>query len=117
MTLKPLFTDHGIPLAVMGMLVVFAALVFVSVFIAFLPRIMEAYGRWFPDAESLQRAESAKPDELSDETIAVIAAAAMHVVGRAHRIVHIQRGVPSGEGWALEGRRQHHASHSPPSKK
>jgi len=113
MTLEPLFTDFGIPLALMGMLVVFAALTIVSVFIAFLPRIMDSYADWSPDEKAQIEHEKAQRDEISEETAAVIAAAAAYAIGPRHRIVHIQRGVPGDEGWAFEGRRQHHASHFP----
>ncbi len=39
-TLAPLSEDYGIPLAVMGILVVFLALVLVVVFITLLPRVL-----------------------------------------------------------------------------
>ena len=39
-TLAPLFEDYGIPLAVMGIFVVFMALVLVVVFITLLPRVL-----------------------------------------------------------------------------
>lgn len=113
MTFQPLFEDEGIPLAVMGMLVVFAALVFVSVFIALLPRMTDAVTRWIPEERPAAKSKKVAGDALSDETIVVIAAAVMEVVEHPHRIVHIDHGVPASGSWGIEGRRQHHASHSP----
>jgi glutaconyl-CoA/methylmalonyl-CoA decarboxylase subunit delta len=64
---------------------------------------------------SAKTAPSRKPvsddGTLSDEIVAVIAAAVATVVSTPHRIVHI-RGLTTEElGWSLGGRLQHHASH------
>ena len=108
-TLSPLFEEHGFPIAVMGVLVVFSALVLIVVFITLLPRIL---ARVSPD-ESAQPAASpiAFEQELSEELVVVIAAAVAATIGKPHRIVKI-RGLTPGElGWSLEGRTQHHQSH------
>ena len=44
---QPLFEDQGIPLAIMGLFVVFAALVLVRVFIGTLPHIITTLDRFF----------------------------------------------------------------------
>jgi Na+-transporting methylmalonyl-CoA/oxaloacetate decarboxylase gamma subunit len=50
---------------------------------------------------------------LSEETVAVIAAAVAEVIGTPHRIVRIRGLTPEDLSWPLEGRMQHHASHRP----
>lgn len=109
---SPLFEESGLALAVMGMLVVFLALVLVVMFISLLPRI----------AERLHAGTTPTPtpglaidgDELSQETIAVIAAAVAATITQPHRIVRIRGLTPADLGWSLEGRMQHHHSHSIP---
>ena len=105
----PLLEDYGIPLAVMGILVVFLALALVVGFISLLPRVLSRF-----DAAKLTSPSAlhdAMDEELSEETLVVIAAAVAVATGRPHRIVRI-RGVTAQElGWSLEGRMQHHRSH------
>ena len=106
-TLAPLFEDHGIPLAAMGVLVVFIALVLVVVFITLLPRVLSRM--------PVQAEEPALPvdleDDLPEEVLVVIAAAVAEALGKPHRIVRIEGLMPSDIGWSLEGRLQHHQSH------
>lgn len=64
---------------------------------------------------SSKAAPSRKPvsddGKMSDEIVAVIAAAVAASISTPHRIVHI-RGLTAEElGWSLGGRLQHHASH------
>ena len=108
-TLAPLSEDYGIPLAVMGIMVVFLALVLVVVFITLLPRVL---------APSLGKtSEAAAPvlasgeDELPEEILVVIAAAVAQAIDRPHRVVQIRGLTPAELGWSLEGRMQHHHSH------
>ena len=108
-TAAPLLEDYGIPLALMGILVVFLALALVVGFISLLPRVLSRF-----DAAQLTQPSAprdAMEEELSDETLVVISAAVAVAMGRPRRIVRI-RGVTSQElGWTLEGRMQHHRSH------
>ena len=111
---QPLMEDHGIPLAIMGLSVVFAALVLVRIFIGLLPRIMAGLDWIYPEAgEKPQRAAppitaaATPPDEIA-VVIAAAVAIALHV---PHRIVHIRALSPEDLNWPLEGRLQHHASH------
>jgi len=52
--------------------------------------------------------------ELTDEMVAVVAAAVAEVVATPHRIVHIRGLTAEDLSWSLEGRLQHHASHKSP---
>ena len=103
-TLAPLFEDHGIPLAVMGVLVVFLALLLIAVFIILLPRVLSG-------ASAPEAIEPLGEEEPSEETLVVIAAAVAEAIRQPHRIVRI-RGLTSADfDWSLEGRMQHHQSH------
>lgn len=108
-TLDPLWKEHGIPLAVMGVFVVFSALVLIVVFITLLPRILARVSA----EESKQPATlpTAFEDEMSEEMVVVIAAAVAATIDKPHRIVKIRGLTPAELGWSLEGRTQHHQSH------
>ena len=117
-TFEPLWEDHGIALAIMGMFVVFCALVLVSTFIMLLPRLMTGLERLHPEPKK-QRGRSKpktppKPadDELPEEIQVVIAAAVAEVVGARHRIIRTRRLSADEQAWSLEGRMQHHTSHA-----
>jgi sodium pump decarboxylase gamma subunit len=113
-TVEPLFEDYGIPLAIMGIVVVFAALVLVSAFITLLPRLMAALDYLHPEQKEPQPAAAKQPDaedELSEELMVVIAAAVAETLSEPHRIVRIRGLTPEDLGWSMEGRFQHHASH------
>ncbi len=109
--LAPLFEDSGLSLALMGILVVFAALALVVTFISLLPRML---GNTAPQpAAEIQPAAAGLEldDELPEEIQVVIAAAVSEFMDRPQRIVKI-RGLGSSElGWSLEGRMQQHLSH------
>lgn len=107
-TLAPLWEDHGIALAIMGVLVVFTALVLLAAFIEFLPRILATVSQKEP-AEPAPRL--ADEDELDTETLVVIAAAVAAVLGQPHRIIRVRGLTSEDRGWSLEGRMQHHHSH------
>lgn len=112
LTMKPLLEDTGIPLAIMGMLVVFLALVLVASFISLLPRMLSVINlsAAAPAAAPVLNTDA---DEISDELLVVITAAVAAVMDTPHRIVRI-RGVDSPVvGWSLEGRMAHHHSHGP----
>jgi Na+-transporting methylmalonyl-CoA/oxaloacetate decarboxylase gamma subunit len=109
-TLAPLWEDSGIPLAVMGILVVFMALLMVAVFIILLPRLV-------PDESTAGVKHSAAmpvmdDDDLPEEIKVVIAAAVAQVLERPHRVIRIRGLTPSDHDWSLEGRLQHHQSHT-----
>ena len=108
-TSAPLWEEHGIPLAVMGILVVFSALVLIVAFITFLPRLLARIA----DVEPQQPAASPIPveGELSEEMVVVIAAAVAATLSKPHRIVKIRGLTPAELGWSLEGRAQQHQSH------
>ncbi len=80
-TLGPLLEDHGIPLAVMGILVVFLALVLVVVF--HFRASATCAGSDFAEDPPEQPNDSGRSmeDELPEETLVVIAAAVAEVVG------------------------------------
>ena len=112
-TLEPLWQDHGIPLALMGIIVVFSALTLVVVLISVLPKIIE---RFVGQQASLptEAAESllgSQDDHISEETLAVIAAAVASTLQRPHRVIRVRGLTPEDLGWSLEGRMQHHRSH------
>lgn len=120
-TFAPLWDDTGLPLAVMGMAVVFVALSLVSLFIALLPRLIELLDRLHPVADergepvsggsSAAAVAAMSEDEVPEEIVVVITAAVAEMMGRPHRVVHI-RGLTAEElGWSLEGRMQLHTSH------
>ena len=112
---QPLFEDDGIPLALMGFVVVFAALLTVRIFIGMLPRVMAVLNHYHPEQEkdlpSPARQETLSQD-LPDEIVAVIAATVAVIVRVPHRIVRTRDLSSDNMSWQLEGRRQHHASHS-----
>jgi sodium pump decarboxylase gamma subunit len=108
-TLSPLFEEHGIPLAVMGVLVVFSALVLIVVFITLLPRVL---ARVSPEESEQPAALPTTVEEgLSEELVVVIAAAVAATIDKPHRVVKIRGLTPAELGWSLEGRTQHHQSH------
>lgn len=105
----PLLEDTGIPVAVMGILVVFSALVLVVIFISVLPRVLAFFSAL--DTQEAARLAVPEEDELPEQILVVIAAAVAQAFDRPHRIVRI-RGLTSADlGWSLEGRMQHHQSH------
>jgi Na+-transporting methylmalonyl-CoA/oxaloacetate decarboxylase gamma subunit len=111
----PLFEEKGIPLAIMGFVVVFLALVLVRVFIGTLPRIMAILNHYYP--EPLETSHDPIPsvttsDKIPEEIIAVIAAAVAETVREPHRIVHTRELTSEDMSWTLEKRLQHHTSHS-----
>ena len=110
-TTKPLLEEHGIPLAVMGILVVFSALILVVTFITLLPRVLALFA-----ADEQQESATAPlldvgDDELPEQILVVISAAVAHAFDLPQRIVRIRGLTPSDLGWSLEGRIQHHQSH------
>ncbi|SMP67496.1 sodium pump decarboxylases, gamma subunit [Neorhodopirellula lusitana] len=129
LTFDPLFNETGIPLAVMGMLLVFVALSILVGVITAMPHIIALLEGNADAAEptpshakssatkSPTTAPSVGPNsdpnsdpELSPELIAVIAAAAEAELG-AVRVVRMRPLTPSEIAWTLEGRLRHHASH------
>lgn len=112
-SLRPLFQDSGIPLAIMGITVVFAALVLVSLFISWLPRLMRRLDGMYAEEEVKRATAAPQPDAdaIPEETLVVIAAAVAAVVTSPHRVVRIRGLTPEDLGWSLEGRIQHHTSH------
>ena len=112
---QPLLEDTGIALAIMGMLVVFAALVLVSVYVTLLPRFAAYLEERFPEKASPQPVAqpSISGDDLPEEVLVVIAAAVAQVIDEPHRIIHTRQLTPLDLAWSFEGRRQQHSSHRP----
>ncbi|MDC0935187.1 OadG family protein [Pirellulales bacterium] len=111
---QPLMEDDGIPLAIMGLFVVFSALLLVCGFIGLLPRIMAFLDRLAPEqteANASTHRHAELTDEVSPEILAVIAAVVADTVRVPHRIVRTRELSSEDLNWTLEGRRQHHASH------
>ena len=108
-----LTANEGLPLAIMGILVVFAALGLVIAFIVLLPRLAAAIervsaqdaGRGAP-AQSPPATAKAPAEHLP----ALIAAAVASVISDPHRIIHTKR-LTTDASWTSEGRRLHHQSH------
>ena len=111
LSFEPLFEDHGLALAVMGILVVFLALTLLVVFITLLPRLLERTLARESQTTAPADPEITLKDELPEETLVVIAAAVAETIRQPHRIVRIRGLTPEDLGWSLEGRLQHHASH------
>lgn len=109
-SLDPLFQEHGIPLAIMGMLVVFLALALVVIFISLLPHVAQWISRGH--AHATEAVLPVDDNELSEELLVVIAAAVAAIVQQPHRIVHIRS--PEDLSWSFEARLQHHQSHRIP---
>ena len=111
-TLVPLFEDRGIPLAVMGILVVFMALVLVATFIHLLPHLISVSTRTASKrAEPPATVEPLVDEGLSEEIVVVIAAAVAEAMPQPHRIVRIRGLTPADQGWSFRGRAEHHHSH------
>ena len=120
-TFKPLTEDEGIPLAIMGMFVVFLALVLVCSFIVLLPRLMTVIDHVHPKADAhpvrsqkkkSKAAAKERPGEIPEEIQVVIAAAVAEVIDSPHRIVRTRQLSAEEHSWSLEGRMRHHTSHA-----
>jgi glutaconyl-CoA/methylmalonyl-CoA decarboxylase subunit delta len=93
-----------------GMFVVLLSLSLLAVSCVVVGYVLRA----FAPRPLLSRNSAGGEGELTDEMVAVVAAAVAEVISSPHRIVHI-RGLTSEDlGWSLEGRLQHHASHKNP---
>ncbi|QEG33788.1 OadG family protein [Bythopirellula goksoeyrii] len=112
-SLEPLWHDTGLPLAIMGMFIVFVALVLVSTFISKLPHIMALLDKYLPQAEQLLIPPKPRGEEIPDEVIAVIAAAVSEALGKPHRIIHTRELTSREMAWPQQGRWEIHASHKP----
>jgi len=105
----PLFEDYGIPLAIMGIFVVFVALMLVSSFITLLPRMTALIT---PGAVEKKKVVTAEDDgSLSEEMQVVIAAAVAAALDEPHRIVWTRELTPEDLAWSRQGRAEHHRSH------
>ncbi|MCA9100078.1 MAG: OadG family transporter subunit [Pirellulales bacterium] len=112
-TLDPIWHDYGLPMAVMGMFVVFVVLGLMVTFISLLPRIMAlSSSATVPPATPIDAALG--DDEISEELMVVIAAAVAATLQTPHRIVQVRGLTPADQGWSLRGRTLHHQSHQVP---
>ena len=112
-SLEPLWHDKGVPLAIMGMTVVFIALLAISTFISQLPRVMSWIDGVAPQTKPAPVAKLAAKKEEDAELIAVIAAAVEVALGPGHRVIHTQQLTPRELAWSQQGRWQHQTSHKP----
>lgn len=112
LTWEPLWDDLGLPLALMGITVVFLALVAITSFISNLPRLMSWIERLSPRAKP-EPAVTKPVDELSEELVAVLTAAVETVLGPGHRVIRTHELTPRELAWAQQGRWQHQTSHKP----
>ncbi|TWU45488.1 oxaloacetate decarboxylase gamma chain [Novipirellula aureliae] len=122
---EALFSETGITLAIMGMSVVFSALLILIFFVSMLPRAMVLVEKVFPSNAHHHKAAKpkAKPAAsgganagemiggVPEEVAVVIAAAVASIMDRPHRIVRTRQLTASELAWTLQGRIQHHASH------
>ncbi len=74
--------EMGLPLAITGMLIVFAVLILIAMFLGALPRILQTVNAWFPESHHGHQhsAGASRPaaSGLSDELIAAIGMALHH---------------------------------------
>lgn len=73
MGIQNIIHGNGIAISIVGMLIVFSALMFISIFIAVMPRILKLVGKVFPD-ESVHDTKALEPDE----SIVAVIAVALH---------------------------------------
>ncbi|WP_419194422.1 OadG family protein [Novipirellula herctigrandis] len=122
-----LFEETGLPLAVMGMFVVFSALLILIGCVSLLPRLMVVLDKIIPahghhgaqpkpkpkpKAKAKKKeAKGAEVGGVPEEIAVVIAAAVAQVMDQPHRIVRTRQLTASELAWTLQGRIQHHASH------
>ncbi len=118
----PLFEETGIPLAIMGMLVVFLALTVLILIISAFPFAMGLLDRWLPVSHHHAGKAKSKSKPITNETVAhdgeipphilaIIAAAVFEMEEGPVRIVRTRQLTTSELAWTLEGRIRHHASH------
>lgn len=120
----PLMEETGLPLAIMGMFVVFLALIVLILIISSFPFVIGVLDRWLPVSE--HHASKAKPKAKSTpkltepvpldgaippHILAIIAAAVYEMEPGPVRIVRTRQLTTSELAWTLEGRIRHHASH------
>lgn len=111
--------ETGLQLAIMGMSVVFIALILVVMFIKILPRVIERLERHLPTGHGHGHVSPAAatpsparpPEGVPPHVMVVIAAAVAETVSEPHRILHTQPLTSADMAWSAEGRRQHHISH------
>ncbi|TWU37243.1 OadG family transporter subunit [Novipirellula artificiosorum] len=123
---EALFEETGLPLAIMGMFVVFSALLILIFCVSMLPRAMVLLDKFMP-ATPHHGAAKPKPKPkkkeakaakavadvggVSEEIAVVIAAAVAQVMDQPHRIVRTRQLTAAELAWTLQGRIRHHASH------
>lgn len=61
--------DQGIPIAVTGMLIVFAALVLISLFIAALPQLLAIIAKVLPEEPEHAAPQDRSPSLIPDEAV------------------------------------------------
>lgn len=68
---------NGIPIAIMGTLIVFASLAVISIMIAAIPHILVVVNKYFPEPVPVQK-KAAKKDSITDDIVAAIGTALFH---------------------------------------
>ncbi|TWU21174.1 hypothetical protein Pla52o_42080 [Novipirellula galeiformis] len=74
MLIIPQDLDHGISIAISGMLIVVFALLFISLFIAGLPRVLAIVAKVWPEVDTHHGKASSPSDSLASEDDAIFAA-------------------------------------------
>ena len=100
-------TGEVVQFVLNGLVVVIVALSILAISCALVGWVLKQFE--VPAVES--QPEATSPEEVTGETVAVIAAAVAAVFDRPHRIVHVRGLTPEDAAWALQGRMQHHSSH------
>ncbi|EMI57866.1 OadG family protein [Rhodopirellula sallentina] len=116
----PLFEETGIALAVMGMVVVFLALIVLITIISLFPVAMAVIEKILPESSHHAAAPKKTPKPaapvaddgaIPGHILAIIAAAVAEAEPGPVRIVRTRQLTTSELAWTLEGRIRHHASH------
>lgn len=132
-SLDPLLDDTGLSLALMVLMVVFAALMLVRIFMDRWPGWMAAVAgnslarteeapqvsscftfasASSPAAGSAPSKSAAPPsDEVPEHVAAIIAAVVADIVGKSHRILRTRELGPENLSWSMHGRLQNHISY------
>ena len=102
-----------IPLAIVGMLIVFAVL---AVIVLFVRAVQWLDSNWQARERARRERELARAPSLDNTTLVLIAAAVATLVQGRSRILHVRRLLPIGSQqspWALRGRLALQESHAP----
>ena len=104
--------QQGIELSIVGVVVVFGALIAIMIMLGALQKIGMATTAPPPAPVAAPVVAPGRPADLSPELVAVITAAAIAAVGQPIRVRRIRfAGTATNPTWAETGRRDIHTSH------